>query len=1031
MINFLVLAAIVLVAAHALWARSRRGYAEPGVLARDIGIAIAALLVVIEGSRFLLSIAWWRELGQLPTYWRYIRIEWLPQAAGAVLAIVCLEIVFRLARRRSGTPLARTRLFALAGHAAAVLLGIFISVGLLDPWTIALFLGARPEPGYRDPIFGHGLTFYLFRLPFYEMLFAWLAALAVLALVVYATALTVGASADRMSDWRERMAAQAQGYAPPPPVVNRAPLPVSLSGVVRTAGAVLLVLFAVAQWFARYSILYSRHNFLYGADYVDARWAIPLYWVQIVVALILAAVCVLAHPLGRARPAAAGADSDRFSRRGGSRITEFPGAPWRFAGRFWNPKALAGTIVAIFIVILIAPAIVEAAVRQIYVKPNELAVERPYIHDHIHATRMAYDIAQTAHQEPYIPNAAQTLDLSQYPGTEANIRLWDWQPFHENITQLQTLRPYYDFPDVDFDRYRIGGQKREVMISARALDTNLLPEQAQTWVNLRLEYTHGYGAVAALVNAARANGQPEFFLKDAPATSSLPYFQLRRPQIYFGERTSRAVFVHTRQPEFDYPKGEDNAYSSFQAATGIPIAGMGMRWAAAIARNDYNILLTHYFEPGSKLLLTREITARVQRLAPFLLLDPDPYLVVNAKGGLTWMMDAYTYSDLHPYAEPVDLGDQELNYIRNSVKITINAYTGAVHFYVFDPTDPVLAAYRRVFPQLFLPRSAMPPALLAHIRYPETLFDIQAQIYRIYHMRDPEVFYNKEDKWDIAKQVVGQEETENTDPYYVMLQLPGKKQAEFVLMLPFTPNHRDNLTAWLAARCDPAHYGELIAYRLPKDQLTYGPLQIESQVDQNRQISRDLSLWNQQGSRVIRGNTLVLPVGGTFLYVEPIYIGATQAHLPELKKLILAVGDRIVYANTFAQAVAELAQPPGGGNAPAASFQASSQARAPAGAAGAAPGAAPAGVPRSVLEVIQSHMSQYRSLTAQGQMAAAGQQLDAVDQAITQALAAARAARQAALKRAAAPRRPAHAATPQLAQPAPHHLAPIRIRHPE
>ncbi|MGH9535595.1 MAG: UPF0182 family protein, partial [Terriglobales bacterium] len=783
-----------------------------------------------------------------------------------------------------------------------------------------------------------------------------------------------------------------------------------------------LVLFAVAQFFARYSILYSRHGFLYGADFVDARWAVPLYWVQIVVALALALTCLLAHPVGRARPAAAGAASDRFSGRGAgstAHLADFPGAPWRLFGRFWNPKAIAGMVVGVFIALLIVPSAVEAAVRQIYVRPNELAVEEPYIAHHIHATRMAYDISQTTRQAAYVPNAAQMLDLSQYPGTADNIRLWDWRPFHDNITQLQTLRPYYAFPDVDFDRYTIHGEKREVMIAARSLDTDLLPSQAQTWVNLRLEYTHGYGAVAALVNAAHGNGQPKYFLKDAPTVSSLPYFQLRRPQIYFGEQTNRAVFVHTRQAEFDYPKGEDNAYSRFDASTGIPIGGMGMRWVAAIARNDYNILLTHYFRPGSKLLLYRQITARVQRLAPFLLLDPDPYLVVNARGGLTWILDAYTYSDLHPYAEPVDLGSEELNYIRNSVKITVNAYTGRVHFYVFDPSDPIVAAYWRVFPHLFLPRSAMPKALLAHIRYPETLFEIQAQIYRIYHMRDPEVFYNKEDKWDVAKQVVGQEETQTTNPYYVMLQLPGEQQPEFVLMLPFTPNHRDNLTAWLAARCDPAHYGQLIAYRLPKDQLTYGPLQIESQVDQNRRISRDLSLWNQQGSRVIRGNTLVLPVGGTFLYVEPIYLEATQAHLPELKKVILAVGDRIIYADDLAEAEAELAQPPGSGTA-----SSSAATAAPVSISGSVP-AASVVVPSAVLRQIQQHMRQYQTLTAQGQLGAAGQQLETAYQEVQQALASTAAARRRAAK-APARRRPPLG---RLARPAPRHVAPVAIPH--
>ncbi len=1026
MINFLVLAAIVLVAAHTLWSR-RRGYPDPTVLARDIGAAVAVLFILIEGSRFLLSLAWWRDLGQLPTYWRYIRIEWIPQAGGSIVAIACLAAVFRVARGRAATPLSRTRLFAWAGYAAAAVLGIFISVQLLNPWTMALFLGARPEPGYRDPIFGHGLTFYLFRLPFYEMLYGWLAALLVLALVVYAMALAAGSSADRMNDWRERILAQSQGYAPHPPVVNRAPLPVSLAGVVRVGGAVLLALFAGAQFFARYSILYSRHSFLYGADYVDAHWALPLYWVQIVLALALAATCVLAHPVSRARPAAAGADTGRVTGHGpgsAARITDFPGAPWRLFGRFWNPKSLVAGVAAVFIALMILPSLVEGTVRQFYVRPNELALETPYIANHIHATRMAYNIAQTIQQKEYRPIKADALDLSQYPGTADNIRLWDWRPFHDNITQLQTLRPYYTFPDVDFDRYLIHGRKREVMISARSLDTNLLPDQAQTWVNLRLEYTHGYGAVAALVNAAHANGQPRYFLKDAPTVSSLPYFQLKRPQIYFGEQNNHAVFVNTKQPEFDYPKGEDNAYNSFNAATGIPIGGMGMRWVAAIARNDYNILLTHYFRPGSKLLFDRQITRRVHRLAPFLMLDPDPYLVVNGHGGLTWILDAYTYSDLHPYSEPVDLGSREINYIRNSVKVTVNAYTGRVHFYIFDAQDPIIAAYRRVFPHLFLPRSAMPKTLLAHIRYPETLFEIQAQIYRIYHMTDPEVFYNKEDKWDIAKQVVGQEETRTTDPYYVMLQLPGESQAEFVLMLPFTPNHRDNLTAWLAARCSPNHYGELIAYRLPKDQLTYGPLQIESQVDQNRRISRDLSLWNQQGSRVIRGNTLVLPVGGTFLYVEPIYLEATQAHLPQLKKLIFAVGDRIVYADNLAEAEAELAQPPSGGNASATSFTAGAAA---ATTTASSPAPPVSGVSSAVLQRIQHHMEQYRTLTAQGHLAAAGKQLDQVEQEISGALATAPAAQP--------PSRPAqtprqqHASPPRLAKPGPHHLAPVVIKH--
>src|SRR6185312_14072461 len=385
---------------------------------------------------------------------------------------------------------------------------------------------------------------------------------------------------------------------------------------------------------------------------------------------------------------------------------------------------------------------------------------------------------------------------------------------------------------------------------------------------------------------------------------------------------------------------------------------------AAIDQNDTNILLTRYFTDRTRLLLHRQIVDRVQTLAPFLRLDPDPYLVIDGSGRLFWMLDAYTASDLHPYAQPVDMDGEEVNYIRNSVKITVDAYNGTVRMYVFDENDPILRAYRDVFPGLFLPRAAMPADLLAHIRYPQALFAAQAETYRLYHMQDPQVFYNKEDQWDIAKQVVAQEESQPTQPYYVMLRLPGDQQAEFVLLVPFTSHNRDNLIAWVAARCDPAHYGQIIFYRLPKEQLIYGPLQIESRVDQDRNISKDLSLWNQQGSRVIRATTLVLPVGGTFVYVEPIYIQAPQARLPELKKVVLAVGNRLVYSDDLPAAIATLAQPPGqeagASIAVAGSGRNAAAAGAPATGAEAQATQALAKVPRAVLEQIEQHLSRYR-----------------------------------------------------------------------
>ncbi|MGH9479749.1 MAG: UPF0182 family protein, partial [Terriglobales bacterium] len=798
-----------------------------------------------------IDFAWWRALGQASTFWQFLRIRWLPQTVMAIIAAIVMVVAFRLAQRQCHTPVARTRLFAWLGTLIAAVVGLLLSVNVIDPWVIALYLGAGDRGAYTDPVFHKDLAFYFFRLPFYEMLFAWVAALVVAGLIIAALAIVIGSSAERMQELRARVAAQMEGRG----YAGSSTAPVgggerqALIGLVRAGAVVLLVLFAVAQFFARYGLLYSDHRFLTGADFVDVRWGIPLLWFQVVAALALALLVLSAR-----------------RRRAPGRYLATPGT-FRAALEEWTPANapgwLAPAVIAGFLVIAIAPSVIQAVVRNVYVSPNELRLERPYIADHIVATRKAFDLEQNSHEEAFNPAATDSLDLTRFPDTANNIRLWDATPFQDDATQLQALRPYYAFPSVDVDRYPIQGHIRQVLIAARALDTSLLPQAAQSWVNLSLQYTHGYGAVAAMVNSATAEGQPELILKNAPPTGPFPDFQISRAGLYFGEDTYRPVYVDTKQDEFDYPKGDDNSYTNYSGSAGIVLDGRLLRLAASIQQNDANVLLTGYFTPQTRMLLHRQIVDRVQTLAPFLTLDPDPYVVIDSHGHMFWMLDAYTSSDQHPYAQPQPFGDGEVNYIRNSVKITVDAYNGAVHMYVFDPRDPILSAYRAVFPHLFLPRSAMPADLLAHIRYPQALFEVQAETDRIYHMQDPQVFYNKEDQWDIAKQVVTQEESGPTKPYYVMLRLPGDTQAEFVLLVPFTSHNRDNLISWVAARCDPAHYGQLIFYRLPKEQLIYGPLQIQSRVDQDRTISKDLSLWNQQGSRVIRATTLVLPVGGT------------------------------------------------------------------------------------------------------------------------------------------------------------------------
>ncbi len=980
MVGLLFLVAAVVVALHAFWAQRRR---QAGALTAitDGILAIALLVLVAEGSGFFLNYSWWKELGQGQTFWQYVRIRWEPQTAAVILGFVVLAAAFRLGRWHGKSALggAGARLLSLAGYGGALLVSFFLAQNLIDPWKVALWLGSRTSGLYRDPLFGHSLAFYMFRLPFYRMIFAWLGFLLVFALAFYGVTAGLGATSERFDALRDKLEARVRGYEMPSLDVGS--VVSGISGVVRgtlvrTAVALLLILYAVSRFFARYDLLYSTHSFLYGADYVDARIGVRLLWIQLAGALVLALLVALGLP-----------------RR---RLWRLPG-PWYVL----RSLGLAPEIALGFLALVIVPPIVTATVRSVYVRPNQLTLELPYIVDHIAATRSAYGIEANSKEELFTPRQDATFDLASYPDTADNLRLWDWRQFQSNITQLQALRPYYDFPDVDVDRYELNSEKRQVMIAARSLNTSLLPDTAQTWVNLHLEYTHGFGAVAGLVNAATSEGEPRLILQNAPPETSYSRFQITRPQIYFGEQTDRWVFVDTTQPEFDYPRGEDNAYSTYAGAAGIPIPDFGMRLVAAIALNDPNILLTGYLTTRTKVLLHRQILRRVQRLAPFLVLDSDPYLVVDRSGRLFWMLDAYTVSSRQPYSEPLDLGATPINYIRNSVKITVDAYNGTVHFYVFDENDPVLAAYRRVFPQLFLPRSAMPADLLAHIRYPELLFSAQAEIYRIYHMTDPRVFYNKEDQWDIARQVVTQGQAEQTQPYYVMMQLPGSGHAEFVLLLPFTSHNRDNLIAWIAARCDPAHYGQILFFRLPKDQLIYGPLQIESRVDQNRDISKDLSLWNQQGSRVIRGTTLVLPVGNTFVYLEPIYIQAVQAHLPELKKVVLADGQRIVYADDLPQAMALLAQPEAaspGAATTAATAAAPASAPPPSGAPeSGAPGgvtatnpAAGSGIPAGVLESIQQHLDNYEKFTAAGELAKAGAELDAIRQETQGALARAR-----------------------------------------
>lgn len=637
------------------------------------------------------------------------------------------------------------------------------------------------------------------------------------------------------------------------------------SGFARVIGVVLLLGFAAWIFLGNFELLLNSHAFMTGADYVDEKVVLPLRWLLIGAAAL--------------------------------------GIPLVWSRRY---KAALLVLASVFALTLVVPGIVRAA----YVRPNEISIERPYIERHIQATSAAFGLDRRATARPFPVSGKETLDAVQHATLLENIRLWDWRAYSDTVSQIQALRPYYTFADTDVDRYTINGRIKQVLLSPREIDVRQLPADARaSWVNPHLVYTHGFGVVVAEVNKTTPDGLPVLLIADAPPEIRSPGFRLTRPEIYYGESTHEPVFVNTAQQEFDYPSGDRNQYSRYQGTGGFPVGSLAVRAAAALSNGEPNILLTGYFTGQSRMMIYRNVRSRLRHLAGFLQWDNDPYMVITDDGRLVWIVDGYTSSESHPYSAtlPITGLQGSANYLRNSVKATVDAYTGRMHLYIFDPADPIIQAYQHLFPALFHPAAEMPADLRRHTRYPEVLFRTQAEAYRIFHMHDPQVFYNKEDVWEIARSLYGQSgKPEPMSPTYVVATLPGESEPEFLLMLPFTPRGKDNLIGWMAARCDGEHLGELIYFQLSKQQLVYGPMQVESRIDQDQTISKDLSLWNQQGSHVLRGNLIVLPVTDGFLYVESIYIQATEARMPQLKKVVLAMGNRLIYRDSFDEALAEL-----------------------------------------------------------------------------------------------------------------------------
>ncbi|HEX3374242.1 MAG TPA: UPF0182 family protein, partial [Edaphobacter sp.] len=612
------------------------------------------------------------------------------------------------------------------------------------------------------------------------------------------------------------------------------------------------------------------------------------------------------------------------------------------------------------------------------VKPNELVREQPYIAHNIEMTRQAYGLDQFLQREFPAETSVEATEPAKNQATLQNIRLWDWRALQDTLRQVQEIRTYYDFPDIDIDRYELDGTLRQVMLATRELNVDKLPESSRNWINEKLVYTHGYGITMNPVNGFTPEGLPTLLLSNMPVQSTVPGLSVTRPEIYFGELTDTDVYVKTKQQEFDYPQGQTNSLTSYQGTGGIVLGGFLRRILLAIELGDLTKLpFSDDVNAQSRVLMRRNVRARVAALAPFLTFDQDPYIVVDEDGRLSWMMDAFTTSDSYPYSSHYTVDNRSLNYMRNSVKVVVDAYNGTTTFYVFDPEDPILATYRRIFPSLFKDASSMPAGLRKHVRYPELLFKLQSEVYGLYHMTNPAVFFNREDLWTVATETGlgndGEQTKQPMQPNFVLMKLPGETDVEFVEILPFTPANRNNLIGWIAGRCDGAHYGTSVVYDFPKTKLIDGPQQIESRIDQNAQLSGQLTLWNQQGSHVRRGSLLVIPSGRALLYAEPIYLQAAQSPMPELRLVVLALQDRLAYGPTFEAALASLY----GGEV--------SSMRTPE-----APQPAPASqTPQSadlhaLIAEAGKDLNDYQRLTAEGKLGEAGQKLEELKRVIDQ-----------------------------------------------
>lgn len=916
---------------------------------------VGALFLLLFGGGTALSYyvdaLWFGSLGYGDVFWKTLRLQSQIFTIFAVATFALLYGAFILLKPAnlgdmSGIPLLINGqpiqlpvepVLRFAGIAGAALIAVASGAGMTSDWmTLALYWhGAGQSPlSNVDPIFNRNVVFYLFTLPAYQLISGWLLTVVVVITVVAGFFALVSSGTRVLARASSAQAARAwRGLS--------------------IAVALLLLVIAVRVYLGRFDRLFADHTIFSGVTYTEAHVTLTgLLFVSgaLVAGAAIALVNAVAAPRLR-----------------------------------WLVAALVPAVICAMVT-----AVLGWYTSAFIVKPNELVRERPFITNNIEMTRRAFGLDRMTQRAFPAAAGIEAIDAGRNQDTLRNIRLWDWRALQDTLRQIQEIRTYYDFPDIDIDRYTIDGSVRQMMLAARELSIDKLPESSRNWINEKLIYTHGYGVTMNPVNGFTPEGLPDLLLKDMPVQSTVASLAVTRPEIYFGELTNGDVYVKTRQKEFNYPQGESAALTSYEGSGGIVIGGLLRRLLIALDRGDLGKLpFSDDVTAESRLLMRRNIRERVQALTPFLLYDDDPYIVVTEEGRLAWMLDGYTTSDSFPYARHYALSRRErVNYLRNSVKAVVDAYDGTTTFYVFDGEDPLIAGYRLVFPSLFRDASAMPPGLRAHVRYPELMLQMQANVYGLYHMTNPDVFYNREDLWTIASEVSVNDRREQAthpmEPNYVLMKLPeeSSQRLEFVEILPFTPANRNNLIGWIAGRSDAEHYGKTIVYDFPKTRLVDGPLQIEARIDQNAQLSSQLSLWNQQGSRVLRGALIVIPVGRALLYAEPIYLQAERSPMPELRIVVLAVQDRLAYGPTFEAALAALF----GDAAPSLNGRGGAPAGAPASPerGGPAPPPGAAADTNALIAEAARNLADYQRLTAEGKLGEAGAKLEAVKRALEQ-----------------------------------------------